>query len=92
MSMMTRGAVAARLQQAEVGYFERDVFEVRSFWKEICVDVPDRAVHQHVCEEGKVPVEIRLHPFLTIYGRIWRIGGCTDCTKLFYYPIPLTEE
>jgi len=88
---MTKGAVAALLQQKEVGYLDHDVFEVRSFWKETCVDVPDREIHRHVCGDGPA-AEIRLHPFKTIYGRTWRIGGCTSCKKLFYYPIPLTED
>jgi hypothetical protein len=91
MTSMTKGAVSALLQQKEVGYLENDVFEVRSFWKETCVDVQDREIHRHACGGGPA-AEIRLHPFKTIYGRTWRIGGCTDCRKLFYFPIPLTEE
>ena len=68
MGNMTKGAVTALLQQKEVGYFERNVFEVRSFWKETCVEVPNREVHRHVCEDGKDSQEIRLHPFKTIYA------------------------
>ncbi len=92
MNMMTKGAVAALLQKREVGYLERDIFEVRSFWKQTCVPVEERDVHRHACGESEPPEEIGLHPFKTVYGRTWRIGGCTRCQKLFYYPIPLTEE
>jgi len=92
MSTLTRQSVAVLLQQREIAYHERDVLEVRSFWKDACVDVPDREVHRHTCKEGAAAVEIRLHPFKTVYGRTWRIGGCSECKKLFYYPIPLTEK
>jgi len=92
MGNMTKGAVTALAQQKEVGFVERDVFEVRSFWKETCVPVEDLAVHRHSCGQGSASEEIRLHPFKTLYGRTWRIGGCTECRKLFYYPIPLTED
>ena len=92
MNSLTRQAVAVLMQQREIAYHEREALEVRSFWKSTCVEVPDREVHRHACAEGGASGEIRLHPFKTLYGRTWRIGGCSECRKLFYYPIPLTEE
>lgn len=90
MSNMTKQALGALMQQREVGYFEGDVFEVRSFWKETCVEVSSRDAHDHDCPISNRAIGIKLHPFKTIYDRRWMIGGCSDCKKVFYYPIPLT--
>ena len=90
MSNMTKQAVGALMQQREVGYFEGDIFEVRSFWKETCVEVQSKDAHDHDCPVAHQSVGIKLHPFKTIYDRRWMIGGCSACKKVFYYPIPLT--
>jgi hypothetical protein len=87
---MTKQAVGALLQQREVGYFEGDILEVRSFWRETCVEVQSKDGHDHDCPASGKGVGVKLHPFPTLYGRRWMIGGCSACRKVFYYPIPLT--
>ncbi|GEM_PF-1408096 len=88
---MTKMAVADFLQKGEIAYFEPDGhIEVRSWWRHLCTAVEQKDTVSHSCNTESEPAEITLHAFPTIYGRYWKIGGCTDCRRIFYHALPLT--
>lgn len=89
MENLNKNGVVDLLVKNEVGYFEKGVFEVRSFWKHCCEETENKEKSQHFCQKENREIEITLYPFETLYNRYWMIGGCRHCKKIFYYPIPV---
>lgn len=89
MKSMTRMAVVDRLEKSRVGYVgEDECLEIRSWWKDVCTGVDTAVGFLHSCGVEEREEEIRFHDFSTLYGRIWRVGGCRDCGKIFYLNRP----
>lgn len=89
MEALSKNAVADLLVKNEIGYFEREIFEVRSFWKNYCIETEDKERAKHFCEKAEKEIEITLYPFKTLYNRYWLIGGCKYCKKIIYHSLPL---
>lgn len=89
METLTKNGVVDLIVKKEVGYFERGIFEVRSFWKEYCIETKEKEKAKHFCTVENMEIEIPLYPFETLYKRYWLIGGCKFCKKLIYNPTPV---
>lgn len=92
MEYLSKNGVIDLIVKNEIGYYENETLEVRSFWKSILEEANEKNVAKHFCNVQEKEVEIPLYSFKTLYGRFWKIGGCKSCKKLIYHPISLEEE
>ncbi len=92
MEYLTKNGVIDLIVKNEIGYFERGIFEVRSFWKAASEVSKDSNREKHYCSVLNREIEIVLYPFETLYERFWYIGGCKHCKKIVYYPTPIDKE
>lgn len=92
MEILSKNGVIDLIVKNEIGYYENGIFEVRSFWKNIMEETSEKNIAKHFCSLQDKEFEIPLYSFKTLYGRLWKIGGCKNCKKLIYHPIPHDEE